>query len=206
MGDTECPQQSRHVPAAGQETQFPRVLPPSIGLSGPLGGTSGWGKVSIQAGDRKPVVWGRLGELARRPGRTPRPQGKRSGTGWGLWGDVLFRDRVRAWPVCHMCQQSPGHRPGAQPKHREGGGRWQAAEHGEGGSSWFRGAVCTAASGPLPRTAGPHGPSVSRETEAQRLGTGSVEPGPHTQSHTHALTLTRLHTFAHTHTSPPPCV
>ena len=48
-------------------------------------GRLGWGRVSIQEGDRKPVRGEALGNWLDWPGRTPRPQEKESGTGWRLW-------------------------------------------------------------------------------------------------------------------------
>lgn len=56
-------------------------------------GQLGWGRVSIQEGDRKPVWGERLGELAGLAWQDPKA------TGEGIWdwveavGDTVFRDR-----------------------------------------------------------------------------------------------------------------
>lgn len=63
---------------ATPRNSVPWALSPSLGLSE-------WGAVPTLASGREPVGEEGRGSWLDGAGSTPRPQGKESGTGWGLW-------------------------------------------------------------------------------------------------------------------------
>lgn len=95
-----APQQSR--PVVGCHPQAEQLRPGFCHCHW-LVWTARWGGVSAQrvtGNQRGEGVWG---SWLDRAGRTPRPLGKESGTGWGLWGKTLFHDRGWGPGWCVAC-------------------------------------------------------------------------------------------------------
>lgn len=108
---------------AAPRNSVPWALSPFLGPSGPRGGTSRWGAVSTQAGNRKPLGEEGLGELAGWGWQNPKA------TGEGIWDRVgvveetccSVTEGAGLADVLHVSVESRG-RQGAQPRHHKVGG------------------------------------------------------------------------------------
>lgn len=104
-----------------------------MGLLDGTAGTAAAGSLPrrVTGNQRGEGVWG---SWLAGAGRTPRPQGKESGTGWGPWGrHAVPSPRVGGWLMCYMCHWNRGGAgKGLSPGWNKVGGR-------EASRVWIRG-------------------------------------------------------------------